>query len=91
MAVRILPFPVPKDDIARLEVVQSEHSAAVNAGDVLAVYNCNIRFHRELLGLCGNACLIETIEHLAQKCRASAPTRMPIRHRWTIRGGTMSR
>jgi len=67
MAVRILPFPVPKDDIARLEVVQREHSAAVNAGDVLAVYNCNIRFHRELLGLCGNACLIETIEHLAQK------------------------
>jgi DNA-binding GntR family transcriptional regulator len=67
MAVRIMPFPVPAADIARLEALQREHGRAVDHGDVLAVYNANIRFHRALLGLCGNDCLTETIESLAQK------------------------
>jgi DNA-binding GntR family transcriptional regulator len=67
MAVRILPFPVPKPDIARLEELQREHGKAVDAGDFLAVFYSNVHFHRTLFGLCGNACLIETIEHLAQK------------------------
>ena len=67
MAVRILPFPVPKADIASLETIQREHSKAVDAGDLLAVFYSNVRFHRVLFGLCGNSCLIETIEHLAQK------------------------
>ena len=67
MAVRILPFPVPKEDIERLEALQAEHSKAVDAGDLLAVYYSNVHFHRTLFGLCGNRCLIETIEHLAQK------------------------
>ncbi len=67
LAVRILPFPVAKSGIVRLEVLQREHSKAVEAGDLLAVYYSNVRFHRELYGLCGNACLIDTIESLAQK------------------------
>lgn len=67
MAVRILPFPVQKADIARLEMLQREHSKAVDAGDILAVFYSNVHFHRALLSLCGNSCLIETIEHLAQK------------------------
>ena len=67
MAVRILPFPVPKADIARLETLQREHSKAVDAGDFLAVFYGNVHFHRVLFGLCGNTCLIETIESLAQK------------------------
>ena len=67
MAVRILPFPVPKEGIERLEAPQREHSRAVDAGDLLAVYYSNVSFHRALLGLCGNNCLIETIESLAQK------------------------
>ena len=67
MAVRILPFPVPKDDIERLEALQREHSKAVDAGDLLGVFYSNVHFHRTLFGLCGNRCLIETIEHLAQK------------------------
>ncbi len=67
MAVRILPFPVPKDDIERLEALQAEHSRAVDAGDLLGVYYSNVHFHRALFGLCGNRCLIETIEQLAQK------------------------
>ena len=67
MAVRTMPFPVPKEDIARLETLQREHSNAVDAADFLAVFHSNVLFHREMLGLCGNSCLIETIEHLAQK------------------------
>jgi hypothetical protein len=43
-------------------------------GDLLTVFYSNLYFHRALFGLCRNACLIETIEHLAylQQCRAWA-------------------
>ena len=67
MAVRILPLPAAAADIARLEAVQREHGKAVDAGDLLAVFHGNVQFHRALFGLCGNNCLIETIENLAQK------------------------
>ncbi len=67
MAVRIMPFPVPEADIVRLETLQREHSKAVDAGNLLAVFYSNVHFHRVMLGLCGNTCLIETIEFLAQK------------------------
>ena len=36
-------------------------------GDLLTVFYSNLRFHQVLFGLCGNACLIETIDLLAQK------------------------
>ena len=45
----------------------AEHSQAVDAGDLLAVFHSNVQFHRTLFELCGNTCLIETIEYLAQK------------------------
>jgi DNA-binding GntR family transcriptional regulator len=67
MAVRIIPFPVGHEDIERLEELQQKHTAAVAAGDLLTVFYSNLRFHQVLFGLCGNACLIETIELLAQK------------------------
>ncbi|MDI1347157.1 MAG: GntR family transcriptional regulator [Pseudolabrys sp.] len=67
MAVRILSLPVPKADLASIEALQLEHSKAVDAGELLAVFHSNVRFHRVLYGLCGNNCLIETIEYLAQK------------------------
>ena len=34
---------------------------------MLTVFYSNLRFHQVLFGLCGNACLIETIDLLAQK------------------------
>jgi len=34
---------------------------------LLTVFYSNLSFHRVLYGLCGNACLIETIDLLAQK------------------------
>jgi DNA-binding GntR family transcriptional regulator len=67
MAARILPFPVAAQDLARLDELQKKHSAAVDAGDMLTVFYTNLHFHQALFGLCVNACLIETIERLAQK------------------------
>jgi DNA-binding GntR family transcriptional regulator len=67
MAVRIIPFPVARKDIERLEELQRQHSSAVAAGDLLTVFYSNLSFHQVLFGLCGNACLIETIDLLAQK------------------------
>jgi DNA-binding GntR family transcriptional regulator len=67
MAVRIIPFPVGEEDIERLEELQRQHTAAVAAGDLLTVFYSNLSFHQVLFGLCGNACLIETIELLARK------------------------
>jgi DNA-binding GntR family transcriptional regulator len=67
MAVRVLPLPAAAADVAGLEAIQREHSRAVEAADLLAVHHSNVRFHRALYGLCGNACLIATIEQLSQK------------------------
>lgn len=69
MAVRILPLPVASAALRNLVALQQRHSRAVDAGDLLAVFYSNLQFHRALFGLCGNACLIETIEQLAQKVR----------------------
>jgi DNA-binding GntR family transcriptional regulator len=67
MAVSIIPFPVAREQIERLEQLQRRHTAAVAAGDLLTVFYSNLSFHQVLFGLCGNACLIETIDLLAQK------------------------
>src|ERR1700743_1995594 len=67
MAVHVIPFPVAPAEINRLEELQRQHSAAVAKGDLLTVFYSNLRFHQVLFGLCGNACLIETIDLLAQK------------------------
>jgi len=67
MAVRIIPFPVAAADIERLEELQFRHTAAIAANDLLTVFYSNLSFHQLLFGLCGNSCLIETIDLLAQK------------------------
>lgn len=67
MAVRILPFPVARSDIEKLDDIQRNHSAAIASGDLLTVFYSNLHFHRTLFELCGNTCLIETIEQLGQK------------------------
>jgi DNA-binding GntR family transcriptional regulator len=67
MAVSVIPFPVAGADIARLEDLQRRHSSAIAAGDLLTAFYSNLSFHQVMFGLCGNACLIETIDLLAQK------------------------
>jgi DNA-binding GntR family transcriptional regulator len=67
MAVRIIPLPVSPVDISKLEELERRHAAAIAEGEMLTVFYSNLRFHQTLFGLCGNACLIETIDLLAQK------------------------
>lgn len=67
MAARILPFPVAATALAKLDELQRRHSAAIDKGDMLTVFYSNLHFHQTLFGLCGNSCLIDTIDHLAQK------------------------
>jgi DNA-binding GntR family transcriptional regulator len=67
MALRILPFPVPAKALGPLQALQKQHSQAIDNNDFLTVHSSNAQFHRALFSLCGNACLIETIEVLAQK------------------------
>ncbi|WP_423889380.1 GntR family transcriptional regulator, partial [Bradyrhizobium sp.] len=67
MAISIIPFPVAVHSVERLEELQRRHTAAIAAGDLLTVFYSNLSFHQVLFGLCGNACLIETIDLLAQK------------------------
>jgi DNA-binding GntR family transcriptional regulator len=64
MAARILPFPVAERDLSELENLQEKHSSAIDNDDMLTVFYANLHFHQALFGLCGNACLIETIKHL---------------------------
>lgn len=67
MAVRAIQFPVSPKNIEKLVKLQRQHSAAIAAGDLLTVFYSNLSFHQVLFGLCGNTCLIETIDLLAQK------------------------
>ena len=78
MAERILPFPVPMTDIVKLEALQREHSKAVDAGD-LSRYTTAMSISIARFRLCGNACLIETM-NLAQKYPAFAHTRSNSEH-----------
>jgi DNA-binding GntR family transcriptional regulator len=73
MAIRSIALPVAPADIDALEEIQREHSAAVDRGDLLAVFYSNLRFHQLMFSLCRNACLIETIDHLAQKAYGIRP------------------
>jgi DNA-binding GntR family transcriptional regulator len=66
MAARILPFPVATADLAKLDEIQKSHSVAIDNDDMLTVFYANLHFHQTLFGLCGNACLIETIKLLEQ-------------------------
>src|SRR5215831_9803402 len=61
MAARILPFPVAASSVSELAEIQAKHSAAIDNDDMLTVFYTNLQFHQTLFGLCGNACLIETI------------------------------
>ncbi|HLJ01083.1 MAG TPA: GntR family transcriptional regulator [Bradyrhizobium sp.] len=67
LAVSIIPFPIAGADIERLEELQHRHSQAIAAGDLLTAFYSNLSFHQVMFGLCGNICLIETIDLLAQK------------------------
>src|SRR5215468_6496653 len=51
MAVRILPFPVAENELAKLDQLQRQHSAAIDNEDMLTVFYTNLYFHQALFGL----------------------------------------
>lgn len=67
MAARILPLPLAASELAKLDELQKKHSVAIDNDDMLTVFYTNLDFHQTLFGLCGNACLVETIRRLEQK------------------------
>src|SRR5271154_3305786 len=46
MAVRILPLPVDRSNIDKLDKIQRKYSAAIDSADLLTVFHCNLHFHR---------------------------------------------
>ena len=67
MAVRIIPFPVAPAGHRPAGRIAAPARSRIAKGEMLTVFYSNLRFHQVLFGLCGNACLIETIDLLAQK------------------------
>src|SRR5580704_15938416 len=51
MAVSVIPFPVEAADVARLEDLQRQHSAAIASGDLLTAFHSNLNFHQVIFGL----------------------------------------
>ena len=69
-AVRAIPLPVARADLAALRDIQKRHSKAVDEGDLRTVVRSNLEFHQRMFALCGNPQLIEGIEHFARKAHA---------------------
>ncbi|WP_110656755.1 GntR family transcriptional regulator [Salinicola halimionae] len=65
-----IPMPAPSSLINELTAIQAQHSAAVENGDLSAVFHQNIAFHRTLFAACGNEYLSDTINEFAQKAHA---------------------
>ena len=67
MAVRIIPFPVASRDIGRLDELQRQHGAAMARVICSPCSTAICASIKLMFGLCGNPCLIETIDLLAEK------------------------
>ena len=67
MAVRIIPFPVASGEINSSKNFTASTAQPSHPVDLLTVFYSNLSFHQTLFGLCGNSCLIETIDQLARK------------------------
>jgi DNA-binding GntR family transcriptional regulator len=67
MAARSIPFPVAEGALATVAALYDKHNVAIGHDDMLGVFYANLAFHHTIYGLCGNACLFETIKLLEQK------------------------
>lgn len=67
LAVKWIQFPLEKEVLARLAVIQGEHSHAIKIGDLRTVFHRNNEFHALIYAQCGNAVLEDTIADLARK------------------------
>jgi DNA-binding GntR family transcriptional regulator len=66
-AARLIPLPLPANDLDELRGAQRLHDRAVSARDLREVFRANIAFHRLLFSKCGNIYLSETINEFAQR------------------------
>lgn len=69
-AARILPCPLPVEDLDRLKAIQREHDRAVADADPRAVFHTNLLFHETLFGFCKNTVLQQAIQEYARQTHA---------------------
>jgi DNA-binding GntR family transcriptional regulator len=67
LAADLIPLPAPPEVTAELREIQTQHAAAVDAGDPRAAFHANMAFHETLFAACGNAHLAELIRLSARK------------------------
>ena len=65
-AAALIPLPAPVPLIRRLEQLQQDHSAQVEAGDPSGIHRVNNAFHEAMFEACGNPFLAQTIRDYAQ-------------------------
>jgi DNA-binding GntR family transcriptional regulator len=69
-AAGLVTLPAPPAFVRQLTAIHERHCAAVKRGDLRRVFRENLLFHKTFFAACGNASLVEVIEHLAMKAHA---------------------
>ena len=69
-AAGLVTLPAPPALLRQLSAIHARHCAAVKKGDLRRVFRENLLFHKTFFAACGNATLVEVIEHLAMKAHA---------------------
>jgi DNA-binding GntR family transcriptional regulator len=69
-AAELMPLPVDRDVIDRLQRIQNLHAVAADDGDLRKVFRQNLLFHRTFFAICGNIPLVDVIEQMALKTHA---------------------
>jgi DNA-binding GntR family transcriptional regulator len=69
-AAGLVTLPAPPTLLRQLTAIHERHFAAVKMGDLRRVFRANLLFHKMFFAACGNASLVEVIEHLAMKAHA---------------------
>ncbi|WP_298329974.1 GntR family transcriptional regulator [Haloactinopolyspora sp.] len=74
LAARLAATQITDTEIAELRSLIAEHAAAVEAGDVEQHYELDVRFHRRIHEIAGNATLTGQLERLQQQVRLAMYT-----------------
>lgn len=69
-AAGLVGLPAPPALVRQLTAIHERHCAEVRKGDLRRVFRENLLFHKSFFAACGNAALVEVIEHLAMKAHA---------------------
>jgi DNA-binding GntR family transcriptional regulator len=69
-AAALVILPAPSALVRQLTAIHERHCAAVKKGNLRRVFRENLLFHKTFFAACGNASLVEVIEHLAMKAHA---------------------